>query len=1027
MTALISRRLIVGLSALCIALFANTLISHYNISRLVSAERGITHTLQVRETLRELIATVVEAESSARGFAVAGDSIYMERFERAASHVETLQQTLSRLMSDKPPDQQQLALLASRIRDKLGWMRGTVDARRAGRTSEALYNIGTGRGEMLMTQIRILHNEIQQEEDRLLDMRNDSANFHLRGTMATLAAFAAGSVLLSILVFHLLRREVLVRRRADEAVSGSEQQYRRIFEEHSYPMYLFDVQSLRFLDANKSAVAHYGYTREQFLSMTIGDIRPPEELPRLLARVTDHSGTVDHAGVWQHRKKDGSIIEVDVILQELTVNGKRAKIALINDVTARRRAEEALHSANQMLRLILDHVPQRIFWKDLNLRYLGCNRLFAEDSGMGVPENLIGKDDSEMSWRTRAESYRAEDKLVLRSGLPKLNYQASQIGADGTERWLHVNKVPLHDMSGKVIGVLGTYEDITQHKQVEQRMRLQASAIESSVNGIFIADAAAENHPIEYVNPAFQTITGYTAKEVVGRDCLFLQGDDRQQEGSAALHVALAEQRACHVVLRNYRKDGSLFWNDLQIAPVRDDNGKVTHYIGILNDITERTRYLEELEHQANFDALTGLANRNLLKDRLTQAIAHADRNRLTVGVVLIDLDNFKFLNDSIGHAFGDALLNVIAQRLTALTQDEDTIARYGADEFVLVLGEYDGEHSISSMVTKMLATVAQPISLNGHEVRVTCSVGISLYPQDGADSETLLRHADVAMYRAKEAGRNTFQVFRADMTQRIHERISLEQAMRNALELEEFRIQYQPQVDLATGRIFGAEALIRWTHPEQGVISPARFIPIAEDSDLILPIGDWVLRSACRQGKVWRDAGLRHIVISVNVSVRQFRQKGFADRVIAVVRETGIDPSCLQLELTESLLMTHVEELLEVLDRLKAVGIGLAVDDFGTGYSSLNYLKRLPVDKLKIDQSFVHDIPHDQNNMAIAKAIIALARSMGLAVIAEGVETKEQLEFLRASGCDEIQGYYFSKPVDADVFARMLAEDKAL
>jgi diguanylate cyclase (GGDEF)-like protein/PAS domain S-box-containing protein len=1027
MAASISRRLIIGLIALCIVLFANTLVCYYNISRLVSVERWIAHTLQVRETLQQLLVAVVDTETSARGFAIAGDAEYTERFERASSRIDTLQHTLRQLTSDNPLQQQRLALLGSRIRDKLAWMQGTIDARRTGETSQALYNISTGHDELLMARIQALHSEIQREEDRLLQIRNDMANAHLRVTLATLAAFAAGGILLSVLIFYFLRRGVLMRRRAEETILESEQQYRRIFSEHPHPMYIYDLETLRFLDVNKIAVTHYGYTREEFLSMTLKDIRPQEDLPRLMEGISKFSGTLDKAGIWRHCKKDGSIIEVDVTLQELTVNGRRTKMALLNDVTERRRAEEALHNANQMLRLILDHVPQRIFWKDLDLRYLGCNRLFAEDSGWYGPEDLIGKDDYVMSWRTRAESFRGEDKLVLRSGLPKLNYQTSQIRADGAERWLRISKVPLHDIEGKVIGILGTYEDITEHKQAEQRLRLQASAIESSVNGIFIADAVAVNHPIEYVNPAFQTITGYSAEEVMGFGCLFLQGDDRQQEGSAALRVALAEQRACHVVLRNYRKDGSLFWNDLQIAPVRDDKGSVTHYIGILNDITERTRYLEELEHQANFDALTGLANRNLLKDRLTQAIVHADRNRLTVGVVLIDLDNFKFLNDSIGHAFGDALLNVIAGRLTALIHDEDTVARYGADEFVLVLGEYDGERSISSIVTRVLSSVAELISLQGHEVHVTCSVGISLYPQDGADSETLLRHADVAMYRAKEAGRNTFQVFRADMTQRIHERISLEQAMRNAIESDEFQLQYQPQVDLGTGRIFGAEALIRWKHPEQGMISPARFIPIAEDSDLILPIGDWVLRTACKQGKAWRDAGLRHIVISVNVSVRQFRQEGFADRVIDAVRASGLDPGCLELELTESLLMTHVDELLEVLNRLKAVGIRLAVDDFGTGYSSLNYLKRLPVDKLKIDQSFVRDIPHDQDNMAIAKAIIALARSMSLTVIAEGVETKEQLDFLRASDCDEMQGYYFSKAVDADAFAQMLAEDKTL
>jgi diguanylate cyclase (GGDEF)-like protein/PAS domain S-box-containing protein len=862
----------------------------------------------------------------------------------------------------------------------------------------------------------------------LLGLRSAKASTNLRETIAILAAFAVASLLLTILIFYFLRRDGLVRRNAEEALRENERQYRRLFDEHPHPMWMYDLGTLRFVAVNHAAVVRYGYTKEEFFSMTLKDIRPTEEVPRLLEAVARLGTSFDNAGSWRHSKKDGSIINVEVTVQELLLNGRRTKMALLNDVTERKLHEEALHQANQMFRLVLDHVPQRIFWKSPDFRFLGCNRLFAQDAGLPSPDDLIGKTDYDMPWRVHADSFRADDRFVLHADIPKLDYEEQQLRPTGAERWLRTSKIPLHDIEGKVIGVLGTYEDITERKQSDQRLRLQASAIESSVNGIFIISAAAADYPIEYVNPAFQIITGYSSDEVIGRNCCFLHGDDRQQEGLTAIRTALEEKRACHdVLLRNYRKDGSLFWNHQQIAPVRDEQGNISHYVGILNDVTERIRYMEQLERQANFDALTGLANRNLLGDRLKQAIQHADRNRLTVGVVLIDIDNFKFLNDSIGHDFGDALLTAIARRLQTLIREEDTLARYGGDEFVLVVNEYQSERSISSVVDKVLSGVAEPISLQGHEIRVTCSIGVSLYPQDGNDSETLLRHADMAMYRAKEAGRHTFQMFKSDMTQRIHERLSLEHAMHKAIELNEFWLEYQPQVDLKTGRIFGAEALIRWRHPEQGMISPVRFIPIAEDSDLIIPIGEWVMRTACAQCKAWQDAGLQSIVMSVNVSVRQFKQENFADRVIAILAETGLAPECLELELTESVLMTHVEELLEVLDRLRAAGIRLAVDDFGTGYSSLNYLKRLPVDKLKIDRSFVRDIPENQNDMAIAHAIIALARSMNLTVIAEGVETKEQLEFLRTSDCDEIQGYYFSKPIDSEAFSRLLAERKTL
>jgi diguanylate cyclase (GGDEF)-like protein/PAS domain S-box-containing protein len=1028
MSAFVSRRLVSGVVAVCAILFANTLVSYYNISRLVEAERWIEHTLRVRATLQELLAAVVDAETSERGFVLTGAASQTAEFDQAVAHVAPLQQALRKLTLDNPLQLQRLDLLEPKIRDKLAWMQDLIATRRSGDNARLARDLGSGRGVLLMERIRAVHTDIAREEDRLLDLRSDMANANLQVTKVTLVAFAAGSAVLILLIFYFLHQEMLPRRRADQAIDESEWQYRRIFDEHPHPMWMYDLETLRFLRVNDEAIAHYGYSREEFLAMTIKDIRPAEDIPGLLAGIAGLAGGgFDKVGVWRHCKKDGSIIDVEITLQELRIDGRRAKIVLVNDVTERKRAEEALYNANQMFRLVLDHVPQRIFWKDLELRYLGGNRVFAQDAGLHGLDELVGKSDYDLAWRVNADAYRADDRQVLEADHPKLNYEERQTRPDGSELWLRTSKTALHDMQGTVVGVLGTYEDITDSKRAEQRLRLQASAIESSVNGIFIVNVGAPDRPIEYVNPAFEAITGYASEEAVGRNCRFLQNGDREQEGLAALRTALTQNDPCHVTLRNYRKDGSLFWNDLQIAPVRGGDGGISHYIGILNDVTERRRNLDALEYQANFDGLTGLANRNLLGDRLNQAIAGAGRSGGTLWVVLIDIDNFKFINDSIGHSFGDALLQVIAERLGALASDGDTVARYGGDEFVLVLAERDGERTIASIVERVLSGVAQPIELRGHEIRVTCSIGISAYPQDGADSEALLRHADVAMYRAKEAGRNKFQIFQPEMTQRVVERLALERAMRKTLEADQFRLQYQPQVDLKTGRIFGAEALIRWNDPEQGMISPARFIPVAEETDLILPIGEWVLRTACAQCKAWQDAGLQKIIMSVNVSVRQFRQADFAERVVAILQETGLAPDCLELELTESLLMSHVEELLEVLDRLKAIGIGLAVDDFGTGYSSLNYLKRLPVDKLKIDQSFVRDVPGDQNDMAIVAAIIALARAMNLTVIAEGVETQEQLAFLRAGGCDEIQGYYFSRPIDPDAFAQMLGERKTL
>ncbi|MDF3035307.1 MAG: domain S-box protein [Paucimonas sp.] len=664
-------------------------------------------------------------------------------------------------------------------------------------------------------------------------------------------------------------------------------------------------------------------------------------------------------------------------------------------------AERELYRTNQMLQLVLDHIPQRIFWKDKESRFLGCNRQFAQDAGLESPDDLIGKNDYDMPWRVYAER------------LPR---------KDGSNLWVQTNKMPLLDLDGTPIGILGTFEDVTDKKMAEHFMHLQASAMESSINGIFMLRVSNRDALIEYVNGAFQHITGYTKEDAVGKSITTL--GHGKQDGFAKLHSVLSQKRPYHAVTQGHRKDGTPFWNELSLTPVHDESGDVTHYVGILNDVTERVEYQKQIERQANYDALTGLPNRNLLQERVGQAMRHADRQREKVGVALIDLDHFKYLNDSHGYQFGDALLKDVAGRLQDTTRSQDTAARIGEDAFVLLLCGHRADHDIALAVERVRARIAEPVVLDGHETNITCTIGVSIYADGNYDGETLLRNADIAMYRAKEAGRNRMEVFHPDMTKKIEERLLLERAMRKALDRIEFLLQYQPQIDLHSGRIVGAEALVRWMYPGQGMIMPSRFIPIAEDSDLIVSLGDWVLRTACKQGKAWRDAGLPPIMVSVNISVRQFKQAKFVDHVIDVVRESGMDPQYLELELTESMLMTSAADLADMLDRLKNAGIKLAIDDFGTGYSSLSYLKRLPVDKLKIDQSFVRDVPRDRNDVAIVNAIIALARSMELTVLAEGVETKEQLEFLREQGCDGVQGYFFSHPVAPEAFAKLLEDD---
>ena len=570
-------------------------------------------------------------------------------------------------------------------------------------------------------------------------------------------------------------------------------------------------------------------------------------------------------------------------------------------------------------------------------------------------------------------------------------------------------------------------QDIETRKRTEKALQLRERAIEASSNAIIITSAAGPGYPIEYVNSAFVRMTGYSSEDVLGKSMRLLIKDDRDQPGVAEFKAATIEKREGHAIIRSYRKDGTLFWNDLYVAPVRDVSGETTHFIAVQSDITAMKRYEADLEFQANQDPLTGLANRNLLRDRLSQALAYADRYGHTLWVVFVDLDRFKFINDTLGRDAGDALLKAVAERLRSTIREADTLARIGGDEFVLILPETADERLATGAIQRIMDTISRPLKIDEHEFFLTCSIGIAVYPTDGADSETLVKHADIAMYRAKETGRNNSQFYTPVMNERALERLRIEGDLRNALVRQEFILHYQPQVDLRTGRIIGMEALIRWQHPVFGMVSPIRFIGLAEETGLIVPIGAWVIRTACAQSKAWQRAGFGNLRIAVNLSARQFAQQNLAQSIADVLKETELDPRYLEIELTESLLMTDVERAVSVLRDLNELGVQLSIDDFGTGYSSLSYLKRFPIDVLKIDQSFVRDITLDPDDAAIVELIISLAHSLNLQVIAEGVETQEQLTFLRDHRCNEIQGYYFSRPVPADEFRQMLEQDKRL
>jgi diguanylate cyclase (GGDEF)-like protein/PAS domain S-box-containing protein len=564
-------------------------------------------------------------------------------------------------------------------------------------------------------------------------------------------------------------------------------------------------------------------------------------------------------------------------------------------------------------------------------------------------------------------------------------------------------------------------------RQAEESLRLLNRAVEASSNGIMICDAQGPEMPILYVNPAFERITGFGADEVIGRNPGFLSGDDKEQKGVIDIRESIHRGVETEAVVRNYRKDGALFWNELSVAPVRDADGGVSHFVSVFNDITERKRYEEQLEHHAGHDPLTDLLNRNLLIDRLEQSIVYAGRSHRLLAVLLLDLDRFKVVNESLGHGQGDELLRMVAKRLMGCVRPGDTVARLGGDEFVIALAEVAEIDDVGLVGKKIQEGLIHPFLLAGRELFVTASIGISFYPRDGGDGETLIRNADVAMYRAKAEGGNQFRFFAPDMNLRVMETLEMDADLRRALEKEEFLLYYQPTVDLASGRIGGCEALVRWRHPQKGLVPPGAFIPLAEETGLIVPLGDWVLREACRQSQEWRKAGIPVVTVSVNLSARQFRQVDLVEKIRQAIEDTGMDPRKLILELTESMIMHDPAGAAETMHRLKGLGVGLSLDDFGTGYSSLNYLRRFPVDSLKIDRSFITDVTVDAGAAAVATSVVAIAHSLKLTAIAEGVETKEQLAFVRESQCDGLQGYYFSKPLPADEFANLLREDRRL
>ncbi len=632
-----------------------------------------------------------------------------------------------------------------------------------------------------------------------------------------------------------------------------------------------------------------------------------------------------------------------------------------------------------------------------------------------TPNDLVGTSFYDVLPPEAAHERKTIIESVVQSAWP-VEYREECSG-----RIIDHKLAPIVGSDGSVRAVACFARDATQSAEAEQRLNLANAIIQQSTEAIVLTDRHAQ---IVNVNEAFCQITGYAREELIGKNPRLLKSQRHDRRFYEKMWSTLLSEGAWQGEIWDRRKDGEVYPKLLTINAVRNEANEITHFVGFSSDLTSIKQTEGRLEELAHYDPLTGLANRVLFRDRLSRAIQEAKRTNGMVGLLLLDLDGFKNINDTWGHPIGDKLLIALAGRLNACVRDSETVGRLGGDEFVIVLPDVTSSRHVGNVAGRILEEVSTPFDLDGRRTVISGSIGISLAPNDGEGVDKLLQHADIALYRSKESGKNRLQFFSKEMNDELAESTELSQEFRLALEQDHLELHYQPQVDFRTGIITGVEALLRWRHPSRGYIAPERLVPLAEESGFIVNLGDWVLRTACRQNATWQKMGLPGIRVAVNVSGYQLMQRDFVEKVLATLDETGLAPNLLELELTESVALLDINATVRAFGELRSHGITVCIDDFGTGYSSLSYLKILPIHKVKIDKSFVGEIASYHDNEPIVKAIIAVAHSLGLTVIAEGIETSHQVGRLWSLGCDGWQGYYFSVPKPAEDCARMMRED---
>ena len=874
-------------------------------------------------------------------------------------------------------------------------------------------------------------------------------------------------------------------RHSADVIRLSQERFATIFRQAPLGMALIDSLNGTIHELNPRFAEIAGRSVEEMKAVDWMSITHPEDVQADLDNMALMNAGRIPGFTMEKRyfRPDRSIVWVRMTIAPL--RGEKGSspqhLCMIEDITERKQADEALRESKDLLRSIIEHAPIRVFWKDAQSRYLGCNSAFAHDAGLTQPEELIGKSDFDMGWREQAELYRTDDHRVMASGEAKLGFEEPQTTPEGRHIWLRTSKVPLRSAAGELFGLLGIYEDITQRKEAELEL-LQANRALRTISacnsvlvhardetnllqemcrvivktggylmawvGIAEHDAGKSVRPVgqsgyeegylDSVNITWADMergrgpTGTairTGKKVVNQDCLNNpkmapwreQAIKRGYQSSIALPLAIS--KAEMAVLTIYAAEPDAFNLD-EVALLEELASDLAYGIGALRTRVAHKEAEDRLDFMAHHDALTGMPNRILLHDRFEQVAATARRRGSNVAMLFLNLDDFHLVNDVLGRSLADHMLVQVVERLHGCIRESDTISREGGDEFIILLGDVGDLAAIEIIVQKILDAFSEPFTVDDHIVSVTSSIGISIFPNDGRDFNRLISQSEAALHKAKAAGKDTYNFFTEQMNINALEHMQLQGQLRHAISNQEFRIYYQPQIDMLNERMIGAEALVRWQHPQHGLVPPLKFIPLAERSGLIIPLGEWVLNEACRQAQVWRKRNrMPSMVMAVNLSAVQFKRGNIVETVIQALERSGLPAENLELELTESILLDDVEVVMETLHRLKDIGIKLSIDDFGTGYSSLSYLKRLAVDKLKIDQSFVRDMVVDPEDAAIVSAIIQLGHTLQLTVIAEGVETRAQLQLLKSLECNEVQGYLFSRPIPAEDFSGLFEQ----